>query len=307
MKVKHVLIILATLLLVTSCQTSNNDNKLEGVVIDEQTNEISFSKSTNEAVELKFNFKKGDNVENVITSNMEIEMMGQKMPVQTTVEGKYEIKEVDSEGNATLCYVIKRITADIAAQGIKFDSNDKESRVSNEMAPLQKIVDIEIISKISAKGKVLSIDFSDVPSGEEHEILIASIKQNVQQFNLSSFVQLPENAVKAGFEYKGENTEQVVQGLPIKSSTSYKIKDISEDKTKVIIETEGKIDFDTTQLPTDITINMNSSQIKGWILIDLSRGVTLQSNTDATMDFSTSQMGQSFDMLVKGHSTMKVK
>jgi hypothetical protein len=296
-------------LLFAGCQTQTKDQAYEGVIFNEETNEVSLANTTEESVNLEFKFNKGDKVENVIEMTMEIEMMGQKMPATILVEGNYEITEVDGQGNADVNYSMSRMKIDATAQGVNFDSNEKPELIKPEMAPVLKMLNKGVISKISPKGKVLGTDYSQLINdfGAEYAMLKASMEQNINQFTQSSFATLPNEPVKVGDTYDGEILEQNFQGFPMKVTMNYKVKSISEDKTKVILEPEGSIEFNTIDLPEGIAIKMNSSKTSGWILIDLSRGMVLKSNLVTLMDFSTTQMGQQADMVLRMNMAMTTK
>ena len=95
--------------------------------------------------------------------------------------------------------------------------------------------------------------------------------------------------------------------MPMRTTISYTIKDISEDKTMVIVGMEGNFEFNTPNLPEGISMEMKTSEISGWILIDISRGISLQSSTASLIELMTSQMGQSFDMILKTNAKMNLK
>ncbi len=310
MKIKHfnLLFAIVTLIFFASCNNQSQKNIMDDVIINEETGEISFANSTEDAIELNYNFKINDVVENTINVDMEIEMMGQKMPMSMILESKYEIKDIDDNGNADVNYSITRMSIDAATQGIKFDSNNKTDNIQPEMAPMLKLLNKNVTLKTSPKGKVLSVDLSQIEDlGADLEMIKTSMEQNLQQFNQSTFATLPEGTVKAGDSYDGGVVEQIVQGFPMKTSTQYIVKSISNDKTKVIIETKGNLEFNATNLPEGMSLEMKSSEISGWVIIDISRGISLQSKFYSIMDFTTSQMGQSFGMVLKSNTTMKIK
>lgn len=296
-------------LLSTGCQNQSQDDALQGVIINEETNEVSLATTTDEAVQLEFKFTKGNKVENLIEMEMEMEMMGQKMPITVNIEGKYEVKDIDDQGNADIEYAMTRMQMNSEAQGVKFDSNEKPEQINPEMAPILKILNKNVISKISPKGKTLGIDYSQLSNelGEEYAMLKANLEQNINQFNQSSFVVLPEGAVKVGDTFEADAIEQNYQGLPMKIQTSYKVKSISEDKSKVILEPDGTIELGVANLPDGVSIKMNQGKMSGWILLDLNRGMVLRSNMITLMDISSMQMGQQMDMIIRMNMTMTTK
>ena len=117
---------------------------------------------------------------------------------------------------------------------------------------------------------------------------------------------MPEGPVNIGHKFGGDTVEQVVQGMPMKTSTSYVIKDISEDKTKVIVGVEGTFELNTTNLPEGISMEMKTGEMSGWVLMDLTSGIALRSSMVSLM-FTTTQKDQSFDMILKSNVTMKLK
>jgi|GEM_PF-2067919 len=306
-KLNFLLLATAVLFVIAGCQSQSSKNALDDVIINEETNEISFVNSTTDPVELSYNYKKGEVVENSINVDMQIEMMGQSMPMTMVMETKYEINDVDSEGNADFSFAITRMSIN-SAQGISFDSNDESSNTMPELDPLMKLMNKKITSKITPKGKMLEVDYSSLEElGDEYEAVRANMEQNVQQFNQSATVTLPEGPVNIGHKFGGDTVEQVVQGMPMKTSTSYVIKDISEDKTKVIVGVEGTFELNTTNLPEGISMEMKTGEMSGWVLMDLTSGIALRSSMVSLIEFTTTQKDQSFDMILKSNVTMKLK
>ena len=127
MTIKHNFLLFATaiLFLITGCQSKSSKNIADYVVINEETNEISFVNSTTDPVELSYNYKKGEVVENTLSVDMQIEVMGQSTPMTMIMESKYEINNVDNEGNAEVNLSITRMSINSVAQGVNFDSNKK--------------------------------------------------------------------------------------------------------------------------------------------------------------------------------------
>ncbi|HPW65637.1 MAG TPA: DUF6263 family protein [Salinivirgaceae bacterium] len=310
MTIKHNFLLFATaiLFLITGCQSKSSKNIADYVVINEETNEISFVNSTTDPVELSYNYKKGEVVENTLSVDMQIEVMGQSTPMTMIMESKYEINNVDNEGNAEVNLSITRMSINSVAQGVNFDSNEKNSDIMPELEPMLKLLNKKVTSTMTPKGKILKVDYSSLEElGDEFEAVRASMEQNVQQLNQSTLVVLPEGQVNIGHKYGGEAVEQIVQGMPMRTTISYTIKDISEDKTMVIVGMEGNFEFNTPNLPEGISMEMKTSEISGWILIDISRGISLQSSTASLIELMTSQMGQSFDMILKTNAKMNLK
>ena len=293
-----------------SCQNQSSTNSTDqGVIVNSETNEVSFSNTTDEAVTLTYNFKKGVKVENIININMEIEMMGQKMPGVIVMEGSFEIIDVDSDGSADIKYAITAMKMDMATQGVNFDSKNEEHKSNPQLAPFYKILGKNITTKIKNNGEVLGADYSEIMSdlGDEFETLKPQFEQNVNQFSQSSFPFLTNKPVKAGDIYEGQTIEQNVSGLQVKTTNSYTVKSISEDKSKVILESNGSMALNMVDAPMGLQMTMNEGTIKGWLLLDLSQGLVVKSALKSTMNITTEAQGQKSDMLITTDMTMNIK
>ena len=307
---KFFTLLFAASLTLFACQNQDSSKSSdEGVIINAETNEISFSSTTDESLKLTYNFQKGLKVENSISINMEYEMMGQKMPATIVIDGTFEIIDVDAEGSADIKYAITGMKMDMAAQGIKFDSKNAADKDNPQVGPLFKIIDKNVITKIKNNGEVIGVDYSEIMSemGTEFESLKSQFEQNVNQFSQSSFPLLAANAVKAGDTYQGAVVEQNMSGLQVKTETSYTVKSISKDKTKVILESNGSLVLNMDDAMMGAEMKMNEGSIKGWLLLDLARGLVAKSSLTSIMDFSTEAAGQKNDMIIKMDMIMNTK
>lgn len=293
-----------------SCQDQSSTKSIDdGVIVNPETNEISLSNTTDEAVTLTYAFKKGVKVENVYTITMEYEMMGQKMPSGIIMEGSFEILDVDSEGSADIKYAITSMKMDMAAQGLNFDSKDDKYKSNLQFAPLYKIIDKSIITKIKNNGEVLGADYSEIMAemGDEFEALKPQFEQNVNQFSQSSFPFLTDKPVKAGDKYEGDVIDQSISGINVKTANAYTVRSISEDKSKVILEMDATMELNVVEALMGMEVSMNEGTIKGWLLLDLSQGLVVKSALKSTLDFTTEMQGQKNDMVIVTDMIMNIK
>ncbi len=305
----RMLTIMAVVVLAYGCKSSDSGNDKD-LVIYSQTGDVTLKTSTDEAVSISYSFKKGKVISNRIESIMELEMMGQKIPMSYMSEGSYEITEVKEDGSAVVAYKISRMHIKAEQQGIDYDTQNKEVDPNHKMLDemFRKMLNVPISFVITNKGKIQSVDYAAMTEafGPQYMFIKQQIEQNANNFSQNSFVTLPEGELKAGDIIEGELIEQNIQGIEIKAKTDYKVKMISSNKKKILLETIGKLDFNAMNLPEGTSITMNEGNVTGWVLLDVDAGYITQSKIDTYMDFTSEENGEKTNLILRTTTNMKV-
>lgn len=268
-----------------------------------------FSAESKEPVELKYNFNEGDSAHMVMNYEMVMEMMGQKTPLNMTMESNYRIKEVKENGNAVTAINFTRVAMSMEGpQPMQFDSDNEENMQNNRAADQFKVLlDNEISSEITPKGKVVQMNLDamldDIP--EQAQNMTAQVESMSDQFAQNAFVALPEKPVKAGDTYDAGTIETGRKGLQMDVNMKYKVLSISADKRYVILKPDGSFKMNTSE--EGMEMNAENNSISGWILFDLQRGFLTRSNMNMNMDITTKQMGQEMPIKMQMNIKMEMK
>ena len=308
MKIIKLLFIITAAMVVISCNNQSNVTTVDGVIYNSETNEISLKATTKEAVNLEYRFTKGVKLEQTISVEQIIEMMGKQMISEINLESNYEIQDVDSEGNAKVSYTITRMIIEAPkGSGTIFDSNKEEDRNNPMIGAMFLMIDKPVISTVTPTGTVTSVEYSEFfeNMGEIAEMLKEQMEQNYSQFNQTSFATFPEYAVKEGDTYQSEAIERNFQGVIFKNINLYTVRAISKDKSKVILDINGLLEFEGTFKDENSDILLNRGGISGWMLVDLKKGVVTKTSLSTGLDLSITQMGEQTDMIVVTNLMMK--
>jgi len=296
-------------LVVTNCKKAKF-NQDPDLIIDAQTNEASLKSSTSESVQLAYNLNNGKSVTNQIETIMELEVEGKNIPMTYYSEGNYKVTGKGNNETSELTYKITRMKIHSADQNIDFDSENSKDTTNKETAEfIKKILNVPAIFQIN-KGKILSqnIDSFAEVFGMQFPYIQELIDQQLNNFATSSFFPTSEGEIKAGDIISNTDTVELsIQGIPVKTFTSYQVKMISKDKKKVLVEPKGTIFFNLGELPEEGSITMNQGLINGYLLFDMEKGHVTQSNIIATIDFTSEYNGEKSNVILRSTTNMVVE
>ncbi len=305
---RKILIFLVAALFMLACQNTNNqDNKKSAessVSINYETeNGIpEFSATTDEKVKLEYNFVEGDSAHMVMETDMNMEMMGQKMPMNMIMESDYKINEVAENGNAKVGVKFTRVAVSMdGPQPMKFDSDNEADLKNNPSGQVFTVLlNNQIGSEITPQGKVLDMNMDAIMDGlptEQRTQVKEQLQSMSDQFAQNAFVALPEEPVKQGEVYDAGVIETGNANMKMKVDMKYKVLSISEDKRYVILEPQGEFIMESVQEGVEMKAEDNT--IGGWVLFDLQRGLLERSHMKMVMNMTANQMKIKMNMDIK--------
>lgn len=264
---------------------------------------------TDEAVKLEYKFEKGFSTEMTMDYSMNMEMMGQKIPMTMKMDASYKVEDVNEEGNALLATTFKRFMMSMEGpQPMKFDSNveaDLESEMGTVFKPL---LNTPIETEISPRGEMINFNMDKLIENLPEQQAMA-VRQQIEpmssQFAQNTFIALPEEPVKIGDVYDAGTIETGSGPMTMKMQMKYKVLGISKDKNVVIFEPDGKFDLNMTGQEGNIETNENT--INGWIVFNMKTGTLMRSQIDMKMDVNIDQMGQKMPMKMEMNLKMEAK
>jgi hypothetical protein len=318
---KRLFLLVAIAVLFAACQSdkkggeatessAKEDVKKECVVNFETESGVPELKEvTDEAVQLKYNFEKGFSTDMTMDYNMNMEMMGQKIPMTMKMEANYKIEDLNGEGNAIVATTFKRFMMQMEGpQPMKFDS-DVEADLESEMGTVFKpLLNKPIETEISPRGEMIDFNIDKLIESLPKEQAMA-VRQQIEpmssQFAQNTFIALPEEPVKIGDVYDAGTIETGSGPMTMKMQMKYKVLAISKDKNIVIFEPDGKFDLNMTGQEGNIEANENT--ISGWIVFNMTTGTLMRSQIDMKMDVNIEQMGQKMPMKMEMNLKMEAK
>lgn len=305
---RKVLIFLVAALFMVACQNGNKQNNEKpgesSVTINYETESgiPEFSATSDETVKLQYNFTEGDSAHMIMETEMNMEMMGQKMPMQMTMESDYKINEVTENGNAKIGVEFTRVAVFMEGpQPMKFDSDSEEDMENNPNAGVfTSLLNNEISSEITPNGKVVEMNMDAIMDNlpaEQGAQVKGQLESMSDQFAQNAFVALPDEPVKEGDVYDAGIIETGNAGMSMKVDMKYKVLSISEDKRYVILEPQGEFMMESIQ--EGVEMSAEDNKIGGWVLFDLERGFLESSDMKMLMTLTANQMAIKMDMNIK--------
>lgn len=297
-------------LFMMACQAGNKQDKEKSsepessvtITYDTEDGIPSFSETTDEAVKLAYNYTEGDSAHMVMETEMNMEMMGQKMPMKMTMESDYTIDEITETGNAIMSVKFTRVAVSMEGpQPMKFDSDNPEDMESSPGAEaFTVLLNNKILSEVTTKGKVVEMNMdaimNQLPEGQAAQIK-GQLESMSDQFAQNAFIALPEEPVKEGDVYDAGTIETGNAGMQMNVDMKYKVLSISADKRYVVLEPDGK--FNLKGMQEGVEMKAEDNTIGGWVLFDMERGFLQRSNMLMSMNMTANQMQMKIDMNIK--------
>lgn len=259
-----------------------------------------FSTTSDQPVTLRYKFQPGQKVKMDVDMDMSMRMSGEgqklniEMPMK--IEGIYEVKGIDEDGNAEVVTTITRMKMKVTGgpQDISFDSATGSSHP--QFKPLMKMLDVPIPVKVSPAGKLLEANLDALRDAAGGAASAAEAIKNMEKVQQSSFVPLPDKPVKAGDTY---DAGEIVQDMPnvgkMKTRTSYKVVSVSGDKKQVILRPSADFSLDTSA-GGKAKVTLEKGNMDGWLLFDIEKGNILRSSAVVQMAMKMSVGGKTMRM-----------
>ncbi|MFO7865109.1 MAG: DUF6263 family protein [Salinivirgaceae bacterium] len=309
------LIILASTLLFIGCENpqkeSKNQKEAEDVSInfDTESGIPEFSATTEDSTELVYRFTPDDSTHLKMDYNLNMEFMGQKMPIAMQMESKCIVTDVTDElGHLTLQFT--RIAMQMnGPQVINYDSDTDNNPMGSMLGrSLSPLLNNPVRTVISPKGKIIETSIDSLLQGfdtDEALQIREQISSAADQFIQNTFIPFPKNAVAPGSTYSGGAETSSAANLQFAKDIHYLVRSISKNKRYVVIEPSGTLELNAEK--EGIKTVPGSNTVHGWVLFDMQRSFIIQSNLHMEMTILTQQMGQEMKIKLSIDIKMKTK
>lgn len=293
-------------LIAVACQTNKQEDKdqktktsekqTSGVHINYDTQDSipKLSETSDQAVSLTYKFKKGDSSHVAMNYNMDVEMMGQKMPMTMVMESKYKITDITKTGNGAMDVWFTRLAMSMEGpQPMKFDTEKQEDLSNNPMAEnLKVLLDHKIKTVVTPTGSIVDFNVNtlteELSQGNAAQIS-DQISSMADQFPQNTFITLPEKPVKQGDQFDAGSIETGSIGMNMDVDMKYKVLEVGAEKRFVILGINGT--FQMKAREDGIEMNSSGNQIKGWIVFDRKKGMMVKAKRTMDMNVTSSQAG----------------
>ncbi|MDA3865401.1 MAG: DUF6263 family protein [Salinivirgaceae bacterium] len=309
---RALIILLSSLLFIGCGDRKNNSEKQKkadevSINFDTETGIPEFSAITEDPTELVYNFVTNDSAHLKMDYNLNMEFMGQKMPITMQMESKYFVTNVtDKLGHLTLQFT--RIAMQMnGPQVINYDSDTDSDPMGSMLGrSLSPLLNNPVSAVISPKGKIIETSINSLLQGfdtVEASQIREQISSAADQFIQNTFIPFPKNAVAPGSTYSAGTETSSAANLEFTKDIHYKVKSISKNKRYIVIEPSGILELNAEK--EGIKTVPGSNIIHGWVLFDMQRSFIIQSDLHMEMTVMTKQMGQ--DMKIKLSIDIKMK
>ena len=265
-----------------------------------------FGSTSNEPVRLRYKLKAGQTQKMVVDMDMDmrLDVGGQQINMKQTMtmEAKAAATAVDADGNIAEEVKITRMKMKVTGPGgtVEFDS-DKPSD-DPKFQVLKAMINVGIPCKMSPVGKMLKTDMEPLrlAVSKADAALAKSLEDSTKQMFDGTFIQLSETPVKAGDTYKAGT----VVSDKAKINMSYKIRLVSGDKNKAVLEPVAVIDMGAGTFPPGVDAKIKKQQMAGWILFDVQKGYASKADIRMNMVLDINSQGQTGSANITAKSTV---
>ncbi len=234
-----------------------------------------FAATTKEPVLLRYKFKLDQVLKMAMDMDSEVKVMIQgqtiKMGQGMRIEAKIVITEIDPKGNISALTKITRMKMKITGQAnVEFDS-DKPEDADPAFKPVMAMINVGIPCKVSPVGEILETDLEPLRMAARRAgdaAMLKSIEESTSKMFEGTFIQLSPDPIAAGQTYKSGT---VIANEKMKMHTSYKIRSVSADKTKAILDPVVEMELAPDAFP-GADVKIRSQEISGWQVFDVANG-----------------------------------
>lgn len=278
------------------------------------------SKSSGDAVDLKFNLDKGKTYVYSMKTHfdMNIEMMGKKMNTGGDMDFGFNMKvdDIDAQGNRMLTDTYDAIRFKVSAMGMDmgYDSkNAGDTTKENMMSGMFRKIFGSMLGKafkmtMSPKGEISKIEGLKemVQSMSEHLDIPENMKDKMQQQMQQSFSDdqikqsfqqgfgfYPDKPVKVGDTWN-KDMDRNMNNMAMKVNSKYSVKEVTDNS--VVLEVTGTIAAagkDSTATTSGIDMKGNT---KGTMDIDRATGLAKKGTMEMNMKITTPGLSSPMDM-----------
>ena len=277
------------------------------------------SKSSGDAVDLKFNLEKGKSYEYTMKTHfdMDMEMMGKKMNTGGDMDFGFNMKvnDVDAQGNRMLSstYDVIRFKMNAMGMDMGYDSkNVGDTTKENMMSGMFRKIFAGMLGKtfkmtMSQKGEISKIEGLQemVQSMSDHLDIPENMKAQMQKQMQQSFSDdqikqsfeqgfgfYPDKPVKVGDSWT-KNMTRNMNNMSMNMDSKYSVKEVNE-KT-VVLDITGVIKAGGKDSSATAGMDMKGDS-KGTMEIERSTGMAKKGTMDMTIKITAPGMSSPMNM-----------
>lgn len=269
-----------------------------------------FDSTSAEPVLLRYRMKTGQvlKLSLVMDSEAKVQLGSERITVNQTMQmdAKGAVTAVDGEGNISM--VVKLTHMSMKTSGgptnIEFDT-DKANDNPNFKAVLA-MINVGIPCRVSPEGKMLETDLEPLRLAvrrADNGALGKALDDSAQQMFDGTFVQLSPTPVKAGDTYKAGT----IISDKMKVNMSYRIRSVSGDKSKAILEPVPVLEMAPEVFPPELHAKLKSQSVSGWMLYDVQNGCPGDCAINMRMVVDIDAMGQAGTIDVNANTTVTMR
>jgi Family of unknown function (DUF6263) len=232
---------------------------------------------------------KGLKLETIITTKMNMDVMGQNLDNESTLTSAVEVKDVSADGYL-FSNVIKRMTTKISGMGqdISFDSDKKEDMDGQMGQALKDHIGVSQDIQVDKQGKVASTkETDDKKPGPDMASMMNMTSDLSKGQPYPMLIQLPSKNIKPGDTW----TDSSGTVATLKTVTTYTLKSITPDGALVsfagTMAKSGPIEQNGMQLQMDMT-----ATVTGESTYEMASGLLKTSTSNSAIKGTVNVMGQ---------------
>jgi hypothetical protein len=246
---------------------------------------------------------KGQKLETVTTTKMNMEVMGQNIDNESTSTSNIEVKEANEKGFLfanTLKHMVVKGSA--MGQDISFDSDKKEDLDGQMGQALKGRIGATQEILVDRQGKVAETkdSASKTPGGMGDVMNMTADLSKGQAYPV--LIQLPSKSVRPGDTW----TDSTGTPATIKTVTTYTLKEITTEGTQVsfssTLSKNGTIEQNGMEIQLDMT-----GTIKGDATYETATGLLKNTNSTSVIKGTMGIMGQNAPITATVTATVAVK
>jgi hypothetical protein len=227
----------------------------------------------------------------------------QKLDMSMHMAGSFTVKAVDDEGVMSGVVRFTRLKMKMSGLAdVEFDS-DKPGQDRPELEAIREMLKADIPCKVTPEGKFLEADievFRLAARKLGNPALSQSLEDSTKKMFEGTFIQLSVTPVKAGDTYKAGTLSEG----KVKVDMSYKVRAVSGDRTKAILEPRGEMKLEEGAFPPSMDVKIKDQRLGGWALFDVQNGHLIKGEVHLHATLEMSSRGQTGTMEMKAKTTV---
>lgn len=249
------------------------------------------SKNPTTGIDLKFKLTEKQTLQMYIQSdvNMEMEMMGMKMPttMKMDIESELVVEKINEKGNFMMNLFYKNIKMDGKTMNMAYSYDSKDGKVNGVQGEAMKQQMDELLKN--------SMNFELTPLGE---IIQSKNDKNIQEYSAPIFAIYPGNVINIGDTWE-KKVSSTVEKVNVDILWKYKLKEVKDNTA--IIEANGEY-----MIPQNSSTNIKGKNV-GFFEVDVLTGVQTKSELTQDVELTVNDMGMNMPIKLKSKMTFTIK